>query len=183
MKVKVAFIKYQHYTGCCAVLCLVAQSWGPLRHPMGSSEPSRKYILCPALVELMCSGHSYSLLQRKDTDEDQQRCKAGGEGPGETRCRHTGSLSWQGLLGSAGADSLQETLQAGEALWALACELVLRVGYVVGGAHLVDLTDLVCSTSEGHIDTMWPRPLAPRPHDVTLLHELLVAFMLNKGLS
>ena len=38
------------------------------------------------------------------------------------------------------------------------------------------LLALVFSTSEGHADTMWPRPLAPRPHSVMLLHELPVAY-------
>ena len=161
------------------MLCLVAQSWGTLRNPVGSAEPSRKCILCPALVESMCCGHSYGLLQRKHTGETSRGARRAGRGQERPASARSRPLT-AGPPGSMGAE--QETAGRG-ARQALACKLVLRVGYMVGGAHLVDLTCLVFSTSEGHMDTMWPRPLAPCPHDVALLHELLVAFMLNQGLS
>lgn len=73
------------------------------------------------------------MLQLNDTSEDQQRRKAGGEEPGETRSPPAVDLSHQGLLGGTGADSLQEPLQAREAGGALACKLVLRVGCMVRG--------------------------------------------------
>ena len=111
----------------------------------------------------------------------QQRCKAGGEGPGEISVGPQ-SGSRGRASGQHGCSQPAGDRRPGGSL-ALAYRLVLRAGYVVGDVHLVDLTCLVFSSSEGHMDTLWPRPLAPRPHDVALLHELLVAFVLNQGLS